>query len=147
MTHAPTGRLRRLALCSLGLGLGFGLATTGCRESTTSTHPKLRLVQPLTMTWPGKDQGQGYHGQGAAFTATTNLRANWHFELRGDKNGQFSLDQIGQDYLYFKWNSGVSTPGSPFDYGEHCVATVSFEIMELDPRDTPKAQLDFVIAP
>ena len=148
MRLTRTSRLRRLALGSLLLGLWAG----GCYDSPTGSGTKLRLVDPLNVTWRGKANGDSYPlGRTATFSAATNLRAIWHFQIANSAGATYTAPvPDNQDRVEFTWD-GRSDDGRPddppslFHYGDHCVATVTFEVLELDPRDAAKALVSFDI--
>ena len=144
MNLVTPGRLRRLALWPLVLGL----AGAGCYDTPTGTGTKLRLVEPLTMTWRGKANGDGYHLETATFSAAMNLRATWHFRIESSSGALFTQDGQNQDRIEFTWKGIADSPYPPdpqFGYDQHCVVTLSFDVLELDPRDAAKAQVSFDI--
>jgi hypothetical protein len=139
-----TSRRRRLALWPLVLGL----AGTACYDSPTGTGTKLRLVEPLNMTWRGKANGDDYHpGETATFSAATNLRATWHFRIESSTGAVFTQVGENQDRIEFTWKTITDDlpPLPQFGYDQHCVATLIFDVIELDPRDAAKAEFSFDI--
>ena len=142
MKLAPTSRLRRLALGSLLLGV----VAEGCYESPAGVGPKLRLLEPLNMAWRGKESGDAYHGGSATFSAATSLRANWTLQIESDRGAVYKQEDLNQDRIEFRWDGSADAESAyPFDYGDHCVARVTFEVLELDSRDAAKAEFTFDI--
>ena len=52
-----------------------------------------------------------------------------------------------QDRIEFTWRGIADLPPPEFGYNQHCVATLKFDVLELDPRDAAKAQFSFDIVP
>jgi hypothetical protein len=125
------------------------LLAGACDDSPTGGSRTIRLLQPLTMTWPGQDSGVPYSGGYAEFRARSELRVVWHFRIDvvprpPDRRPAYVTQFDNQDRIFFTW-SGIANSGSgEFAPGDSCVAQVTYS--QLDPEDAERARFVFTIA-
>ena len=125
----------------------LALVLLACEDRATGPVDRsIRLVQPLTVSWNGRDSGSPYRqGSTARFSASTQLRVVWRFRIEGSPSGAVYWNEIGpQDFFLATWDGHANTYGSPdFAMGDSCIATVRYDL--LPESDMAGAQVGFVI--
>jgi hypothetical protein len=147
---------------SLSLGLGLALAAAGCSDNPASSGFEdldVRLVQPLTLIWNGKDQGAPIVS-GGTFRARATARVEWRFELtavpadpddprfnyaQSLEEPRFVKTATFQDGIQFAWNPGMTGATRwAFALGDTCTAKVT-ATPKLADSETQNAIFRFVL--
>ena len=139
MASAVWNRIR-LTLPVLCLALG------ACQDKTTGpADHSIRILEPLAVSWDGKQNGAPYHaGQRASFVASTELRVLWKFRIDGSLSGAVYKTEFNlQDHIQFTWDGIANFGDGQFMAGDHCTASITYD--QLGTADLGNALVEFDI--